>query len=539
MKKYFALITGFAALCACQKVQEPVTPEGNAPEAGNKQIITALVNCPTKVTYSENTPGGGAGISSVWSEGDTFYAIQDGSTVVTFTLSSGAGSTSAAFTAEAEGVTASTEWVAVLGKSASVHGTEIHCGYTGQNGTIANLNKYNYVTATGTGLTPSFNFEGGEKLSYIVRLKLPAGIKCIEYTSPATFKVQGSGSSHFYAKGENDPYSNIPTTTITLSSTSATGDLAYIAVPAINHNSKAWTYNNNKQYGNMRTGVIVTLLNNTSAEATQSNGSVIDKDLSSKGGQVGTWDMSSWTLITRPKPSDAIEVVTTDAVTENGSSNYIFDLTGTDTFWAPFNLGASTPEGKGNYYGWGEITTPEERGRGDGYTFPAYSLRGQPSGASTNYYNYISVYAAVETPDLAGRYNTIRGGRYDVARVKWGSAWRMPGYIEAYATWKKASWTTVNGQGGLSYGGVFLPGYNARMGTNEHQPKGWDQACIWSADQFQRNQGGVDYDSAYIVGSTSGHGSADWWRQGMKREWGLQIRPVLASSTISVSYRAK
>ena len=539
MKKYFALITGFAALCACQKVQEPVTPEENAPEAGNKQIITALVNCPTKVTYSENTPGGGAGISSVWSEGDTFYAIQDGSTVVTFTLSSGAGSTSAAFTAEAEGVTASTEWVAVLGKSASVHGTEVHCGYTGQNGTIANLNKYNYVTATGTGLTPSFNFEGGEKLSYIVRLKLPAGIKCIEYTSPATFKVQGSGPSHFYAKGENDPYSNIPTTTITLSSTSATGDLAYIAVPAINHNSKAWTYNNNKQYGNMRTGVIVTLLNNTSAEATQSNGSVIDKDLSSKGGQVGTWDMSEWTLITRPKPSDAIEVVTTDAISEDGSSNYIFDLTGTDTFWAPFNLGASTPEGKGNYYGWGEITTPEERGREDGYTFPAYSLRGQPSGANTNYYNYISVYAAVETPNLAGRYNTIRGGRYDVARVKWGSAWRMPGFIEAYATWKKASWTTVNGQGGLSYGGVFLPGYNARMGTNEHQPKGWDQACIWSADQFQRNQGGVDYDCAYLVGSTSGHGAADWWRKGMKREWGLQIRPVLASSTINVSYRGK
>ena len=539
MKKYFALITGFAALCACQKVQEPVTPEGNAPEAGNKQIITALVNCPTKVSYSENTPGGGAGISSVWSEGDTFYAIQDGSTVVTFTLSSGAGSTSAAFTAEAEGVTASTEWVAVLGKSATVHGTEIHCGYTGQNGTIANLNKYNYVTATGTGLTPSFNFEGGEKLSYIVRLKLPAGIKCIEYTSPATFKVQGSGPSHFYAKGENDPYSNIPTTTITLSSTSATGDLAYIAVPAINHNTKAWTYNNNKQYGNMRTGVIVTLLNNTSAEATQSNGSVIDKDLSSKGGQVGTWDMSEWTLITRPKPSDAIEVVTTDAISEDGSSNYIFDLTGTDTFWAPFNLGASTPEGKGNYYGWGEITTPEERGRGDGYTFPAYTLRGQPSGASTNYYNYISVYAAVETPNLAGRYNTIRSGRYDVARVKWGSAWRMPGFIEAYATWKKASWTTVNGQGGLSYGGVFLPGYNARMGTNEHQPKDFDQACIWSADQFQRNQGGVDYDSAYIVGSTSGHGAADWWRKGMKREWGLQIRPVLASSTINVSYRGK
>lgn len=539
MKKYLALIAGFAALCACQKVQESVIPEETPTQTGGKQIITAMVNCPTKVTYTENTPGGGAGLSSVWSEGDTFYAIQDGTTVVTFTLESGAGNTSAVFTAETEGVTASTQWVAVLGKSASVHGVEIHCGYQNQNGQTSGLGNYNYVKATGTGLTPSFNFEGGEKLTYVVRLKLPAGIKCIEYTSPTYYKVTADGTATIYAKGENALYTNIPTSTITLTSDSQKGELAYIAVPAINHNSKAWTYNNNKQYGNMRTGVIVTLLNDTSAQANLSNGSVIDSDLSSKGGQVGTWDMSEWTLITRPKPSDAIEVVTTDAISEDGASNYIFDLTGTDTFWAPFNLGASTPEGKGNYYGWGEITTPEERGREDGYTFPAYTLRGMPSGASTNYYNYISVYAAVETPDLAGRYNTIRSGRYDVARVKWGSAWRMPGFIEAYATWKKASWTAVNGQGGLSYGGVFLPGHNARKGLDEHQPKGFDQACIWSADQFQRNQGGVDYDSAYIVGSTSGHGAADWWRKGMKREWGLQIRPVLASSTINVSYRAK
>ena len=536
MKKIFSAIALLAVICACEK-EKNIQIEDNT-QSGGKQIITATVNVGTKVAYSENTPGGGSGISSVWEDGDQFYAIQDGSTVVTFTLASGAGNTSATFTAEAEGVTAATEWVAVLGKNASVHGTEIHCGYTGQNGTANGLSKANYIKATGTGLTPSFDFNNGEKLSYVVRLKLPAGIKCIEYTSPATFKVTGSGASHFYAKGENDPYTNIPTSTITLSSASAAGDCVYIAVPAINHNSKAWTFNNNKQYGNMRTGVIVTLLNNTSAEATQSNGSVIDSDLSSKGGQIGTWDMSAWSLIARPRPADAIEVVTTDAVTES-DSNYYFDLTGTDTFWSPFNLGASAPEGKGTYYGWGEISTPEERGRGDGYTYPAYSLRGQPSGASSNYCNYISVYAAVETPSLASRYNTIRGGRYDVARVKWGSAWRMPGYIEAYATWKKASWTTVNGQGGLSYGGVFLPGHNARKGTDEFQPKGWDQACIWSADQFQRNQGGAGYTCAYMVGSMNNHGSADWYRGDMERYLGMQIRPILASSTIDVSYRAK
>ncbi len=419
-----------------------------------------------------------------------------------------------------------------------VHGTEIHCGFTDQGGFVTSLNNYNYVVADGTGLTPSFDFENGEKLSYIVRLKLPAGIKCIEYTCPVTYKVTASGVERMYSKGENDPYTNIPTRTITRSAVSEAGDLTYIAVPAVDHGTKAWTYNNNKQYGNMRTGVIITLLNDTSDNATLSNGTVLSTDLSSKGGQVGTWDLSGMSLIARPKPSDAIEVVTSDSVSES-DSNYYFDLTGTDTFWAPFNVGASAPEGKGTYYAWGEITTPEERGRSDGYSFPGYSLRGMPSGASTNYYNYISVYAAVETASLASRYNTVRGGRYDVARVKWGSAWRMPGYIEAYATLKKASWTTVSGVGGLSYGGMFIPGYNAMKDNAEYQPKGFDQACIWSADQFQRNQGGAGYDCAYMVGSTSGHGSADWWRGSIKREWGMQIRPVLASSTISVSYRAK
>ena len=537
MKKILTSIALVAALCACNKEKELAPAESQAPDTG-KQIITAIVNVASKVAYSENTPGGGGGISSVWEESDTFYAIQDGEKVVTFTLSDGAGNSTAEFTAETEGATASTSWIAVLGKNASVHGTEIHCGYTGQNGTIADLNKFNFVTAAATGLEPVFDFENGEKLSYIVRLKLPAGIKCIEYTSPATGKVTSSGASFFYAKGENDPYTNIPTSTITLSSVSSAGDIAYIAVPAVNHNSKLQTYNDNKQYGNMRTGVIVTLLNNTSAEATLSNGSVIDSDLSSKGGQVGTWDMSSWSLIARPKPSDAIEVVTTDSFTES-DSNYYADVTGTDTFWAPYNVGASTPVGKGAYYAWGEISTPEERGRTDGYTFPAYTLRGQPSGASSNYCNYISVYAAVETPSLAGRYCTIRGGRYDVARVKWGSAWRMPGYLEAYATLKKASWTTVNGKGGLTYGGMFLPAHNARNANEEFQPKGWEQACIWSADQFQRNQGSSSYTCAYMLGNKDNHAEGDWWRGNIYRYYGMQIRPILAKSTISVSYRAK
>ena len=182
MKKILTSIAVLAVFCACEKEKD--FQNEAATQSEGKQIITATVNCPTKVAYSENTPGGGSGISSVWEDGDQFYAIQDGSTIVTFTLASGAGSTSATFTAEAEGVTATTEWIAVLGKHATAHSTEspveIHCAFKEQNGTLAGLNKYNYVKATSTGLTPSFDFSNGEKLSYIMRIKLPAGIKCIE-----------------------------------------------------------------------------------------------------------------------------------------------------------------------------------------------------------------------------------------------------------------------------------------------------------------------------------------------------------------------
>ncbi len=75
-----------------------------------------------------------------------------------------------------------------------MHGTEIHCSFTDQGGFLSSLNNYNYVVADGEGLEPSFDFENGTKLSYIMRIKLPAGIKCIEYTCPAYYKVTASGA---------------------------------------------------------------------------------------------------------------------------------------------------------------------------------------------------------------------------------------------------------------------------------------------------------------------------------------------------------
>lgn len=549
VKKIFASVAFLAAFCACEK--EITVEITKSAQTSEKQIITATVNCPTKVAYSENISGGGNGISSVWQEGDSFYAIQDDETVVTFTLSSGAGSHSATFTAETSGVSSSTKWVAVLGKGASVHAAEIHCGYMNQKGTIADLNNVNYVQAEGTGLKPSFNFDGGKKLSYILRLKLPAGIKCIEYTPCAYWIVNSTEAKRAYYTTDkypsetltvdtSDPATNyagwLPenTSTITLASASKAGDIVYIAVPALNHNKKKSLYSGNEQYTNFHTGVIVTILNGTSDEATASNGSVVDEDASEKGGQVVTWDMSSWSLLPRPKPSDAIHITTSESFTESDTGFY-FDVTGSDVYWSPFNIGASQPQQVGNYYAWGDISTPEERGRTEGYTFVSHTVRGQGPSASTHYYNVIQI-------AMPGKYYfTIRGSRYDVARVKWGKAWRTPGFIEIYCTLKNSSPATVSGLANcLKYGDLVIPKSNAIKGTDEFKPKDRDGAYIWSSDILRRGRRDP-YKKPWYVGTTANGTSGDWFRSpdAMERYIGLPVRPVLAESEVSVEYRKK
>ena len=169
-----------AAMCSCTKKELPTDKE-NLPEE-EMQTIYARVNIATKVAYSEVNEGGGAGLTSVWSEGDHFYAIQDGSKVVQFTMSSDnyAGKTYAVFTAKTSGVTSSTTWKAVLGQAATVSGTTIKCDYLGQAGTLNSLGRFNYVVAEASGTEPSFDFDNGTKLSHILRIKLPAGPEQIE-----------------------------------------------------------------------------------------------------------------------------------------------------------------------------------------------------------------------------------------------------------------------------------------------------------------------------------------------------------------------
>lgn len=132
--------------------------------------------------------------------------------------------------------------------------------------------------------------------------------------------------------------------------------------------------------------------------------------------------------------------------------------------WATCNIGATTPEGYGDYFAWGE-TSPKSN-----YTWETYNFR--ISGYSydnvkVNKYNTYSGYGMVDnktTLDLSD----------DAARANWGGKWRMPTKAERdelrnNCTW---TWTTQNGVKGYKVtsknngNSIFLPAAGYRNGTS-------------------------------------------------------------------------
>ena len=163
--------------------------------------------------------------------------------------------------------------------------------------------------------------------------------------------------------------------------------------------------------------------------------------------------------------------------------------------WANMNVGASSPEGYGNYYAWGETTTKSN------YTQSSYQ-----------YYNggYINIGS------------NISGTQYDVARAQWGGNWRLPTAAECRelrdrCTW---SWTTYQGVKGYKVTGpngnsIFLPAAGYRVGTEIHS-RG---SCgyYWSGTLYESNSS-IAY---YLYFDSSGH-----FVYNFCREDGRTVRPV-------------
>lgn len=200
--------------------------------------------------------------------------------------------------------------------------------------------------------------------------------------------------------------------------------------------------------------------------------------------------------IEKPNPNKKKNTTSTTTITGTINGHIYADL-GLSVKWATMNVGASSPEGYGDYYQWGAVNTPPN----DIYYESNYGTYDKSIG-------------------------DIKGTSRDVAHVKWGGAWRMPTRAEFDELLDEDNcgwqWTTHNGvegykvtskKSGYKGNSIFLPAAGYRYGTSLHYA-GYG-GLYWSSTPYEGN-----IQSACNLDFASGK---DWFWQLC---CGFSVRPV-------------
>lgn len=185
--------------------------------------------------------------------------------------------------------------------------------------------------------------------------------------------------------------------------------------------------------------------------------------------------------------------------------------------WATFNVGASKPEGHGDYYAWGEVNTKIY------YSWSTYKWCNGTSVSLTKY-NAKSDYGTVDNK------NTL-DPEDDVAHVKWGGNWRMPTKEEqeeliqrCYWRWYDSGNSKYNGVAGYEVSGglgnmdrsIFLPavGYREDKYLNWCKENAYE-GFYWSSSLYTEVEASSFY--FFSVFNQLSH---------TNRNCGLPVRPV-------------
>ena len=178
------------------------------------------------------------------------------------------------------------------------------------------------------------------------------------------------------------------------------------------------------------------------------------------------------------------------------------------TLWATTNIGASSPEGFGYYFAWGETTTK--------------------STYSWSNYQYCS--GTSETVQDLG--TTISGTKYDAARANWGSEWQMP-------TYEQINELVVEcGLEVKTYNGVKCMVFIGPNGNTLYFP------CPgYKYDSYYVSQNSITYywgGSKDIEGNNDAKATALYIKNGSRvestvaqRRTGLPIRPVRSQGNVT------
>ena len=202
---------------------------------------------------------------------------------------------------------------------------------------------------------------------------------------------------------------------------------------------------------------------------------------------------------------------TTPKYGEGIENGYKYVDLGLSVKWATMNVGASTPEGYGNHFAWGELEPKTI------YDWSTYKhCKGNEN--TLTKYNTRSEYGTVVD------YKTKLDAIDDVATVNWGGSWRIPTDEEWAELFEQCTQirTTQNGVDGCvvtsnsNGNSIFLPAAGERR---EGSPGfAGSTCCYWSSSLYDS-----DFPScAYGVSSALG----PLMLFDVGREFGHTIRPV-------------
>ncbi len=183
--------------------------------------------------------------------------------------------------------------------------------------------------------------------------------------------------------------------------------------------------------------------------------------------------------------------------------------------WATCNIGASSPEGRGNYYAWGE-TKPKSR-----YDWTTYKwCKGRE--------NTLTKYNKQKENGVVDKKSRLALSD-DAAHVNWGGKWRIPTDEEVYELSEKCTWTLVKQKGVYGYKikskingkSIFLPAVGFK---NESRLEDFGMMCVyWTStlDQYDSHVALPLY--SYVMELSDDGIEYDYWS---RRCHGHTVRPV-------------
>ena len=234
-----------------------------------------------------------------------------------------------------------------------------------------------------------------------------------------------------------------------------------------------------------------------------------------------------------PAPSESDGII--------GGHEYVDLGLPSGTLWATYNVGASSPYEKGQYFAWGEVEPREDFSWESYKFFEGYEV--DPNNGE---------WAVLENIG-----SDISGTKYDAARYQWGNGWRLPNEQERYELcmlcWTNGS-SVENGVRGIRLHGpnehsIFLPICGFGLWYGEPDPFHNTSAAYWTGSEDpEYGYNGRPIEPSNVAKSFAVELYAGFTGATSPKAYGLNIRAVVNpkeagidnvisdSKTIALSY---